>query len=71
MPLTVFLDKKNKVLRPALESGDAFVGELTEAVRAVRSGEASPLLAGELARDALVLGNRRTQSVLRRKAVKV
>ncbi len=71
MPLTVFLDKKGKVLRPSLESGDAFVGELTEAVRAVRSGETSPLLAGELARDALVLGNRQTQSVLRRKAVKV
>jgi predicted dehydrogenase len=71
MPLTVFLDKKGKVLRPELGGGDAFVEELTEAVRAVRSGEPSPLLAGELARDALVLGNRQTQSVTRRKAVKV
>ena len=45
-----------KVLRPKLGGGDpidAFVAELSEVVRAVRTNTPSPLLAGELARDAV------------------
>ena len=72
-PLTVLL-AGGKVERPKLGSGDpvdAFVAELTEVVRAVRANKPSPLLAGELARDALVLCQKQTESVLRGRAVKV
>jgi len=73
MPLTV-LDAKGKVQRPELGSGDpvdSFTSELSEAVRAIRSGQPSPLLNGELARDALILGQRQTQSVLKQKKIAV
>ena len=72
-PLTVLLSN-GKVERPKLGSGDpvdAFVAELTEVVRAIRVNKPSPLLAGELARDALVLCQKQTESVLRGRAVKV
>jgi predicted dehydrogenase len=72
-PLTVLLSN-GKMERPKLGSGDpvdAFVAELTEVVRAVRANKPSPLLAGELARDALVLCQKQTESVLRGRAVKV
>jgi predicted dehydrogenase len=72
-PLTVLL-KNGKVLRPKLGGGDpvdAFVAELGEVVRAVRDKRASPLLAGELARDAVILCQKQTESVRRGKAVKV
>jgi predicted dehydrogenase len=73
MPLTVLADK-GKVLRPKLGSGDpvdAFVAEVTEVVRAVGKNAPSALLAGELARDALILCQKQTESVLRGRAVKV
>ena len=72
-PLTVLLNN-GKVLRPKLGSGDpvdAFVAELGEAARAVRSNKPSPRLAGELARDAVVLCQKQTESVVRGRAVKV
>jgi len=72
-PLTVLLSN-GKVERPKLGSGDpvdAFVAELTEVVRALRANKPSPLLAGELARDALVVCQKQTESVLRGRAVKV
>ena len=72
-PLTVLL-KGGNVLRPKLGSGDpvdAFAVELSEAVRAVRSNKPSPLLAGELARDAVILCQKQTESVVRGRAVKV
>jgi len=72
-PLTVLLDN-GKVLRPRLNSGDplgAFEAELAEVVRAVRSGTPSPLLDGKLARDAVILCQKQTISVLRGRAVKV
>ena len=72
-PLTVLLDN-GKVLRPKLGSGDpqdGFVAELTEMVRAVRSNTPSPLLAGELARDAVILCQKQTESVRRGRPVKV
>jgi predicted dehydrogenase len=72
-PLTVLLPG-NRVLRPKLGSGDpteAFAAELGEVVRAVRSNSVSPLLAGELARDAVVLCQKQTESVRRGRTVKV
>lgn len=72
-PLTVLLNN-GKVLRPKLGSGDpvdAFVAELGEAVRAVRSNKPSPRLAGELARDAVVLCQKQTESVVRGRTIKV
>jgi predicted dehydrogenase len=72
MPVTV-LDSKGKVVRPKLGGDpiDSFAAELTEMLRAIRTGKPSPLLAGDLARDALILCQRQTESVMRGKAVKV
>ncbi len=73
LPLTVLTDD-GKVTRPKLGSGDptvAFVGELSEVVRSVGANEPSALLAGELARDAVVLCQKQTESVLRGRPVKV
>jgi predicted dehydrogenase len=72
-PVTVLLDN-GKVLRPKLiGSGpvDAFYAELSEVVRTVRRNTPSPLLAGELARDAVVLCQKQTESIVKGKAVKV
>jgi predicted dehydrogenase len=72
-PLTLLLEKGG-VQRPKLGSGDpvdAFVAELGEVVRSVAAGTPSPLLAGELARDALVLCQKQTESVRKGKAVKI
>lgn len=73
MPVTVLTDN-GRVLRPKLNVGDpveAFVGELNEVVRSIRTGEPSPLLDGEIARDAVVLCHRQTQSLLRGRAMSV
>ena len=72
-PLTVLLSN-GKILRPALGSGDpveAFDAELTEVVRAVRTNTPSPLLDGQLARDAVILCQKQTESVRRGRPVKV
>lgn len=71
-PVTV-LTNDGKVQQPALGGGelDAFVAEVQEVARSVRTGAPSPLLGGQLARDALVLCHRQTQSVLSGKTVKV
>jgi predicted dehydrogenase len=64
-PVTV-LTEDGKAHRPQLGSGDpidAFAGELGEAVRAIAAGSPSPILAGELARDAVILCQRQTESV--------
>jgi predicted dehydrogenase len=73
MPLTL-LDSRGKVLRPELPAGDEidpFAAELSEAVRAIRSGKPSPILDGVLARDALVIGHKETESVRKQRKVKV
>jgi predicted dehydrogenase len=74
LPLSV-LTADGKVQRPKLGSPDmtaAFPIELGEAVRAIKTGKPSALLDGQLARDALVLGQRQTQSIQRGgKTVKV
>jgi hypothetical protein len=72
-PLTVLSDN-GKATRPKLGAGDptaAFVAELTEAVRAVRSGAASPILDARLACDAVWLCRKQTESALRHRPVKV
>ena len=64
-PLTV-LEADGKVTRPELGSGDpvdGFVAEAAEMARAISSGEASPLLDGELACDALRLCHAQAESV--------
>lgn len=73
MPLKVLTDK-GKVVWPELGDGDptqAFVGEIKEVARSIRSGQVSPLLSGDLARDAIVLCQRQTESVQRGRTVKV
>jgi predicted dehydrogenase len=65
MPVTV-LTHDGRVERPELGDGDAitpFEKELTEVVRAIQSGAASPLLAGALARDAVVMCQKETEAV--------
>jgi predicted dehydrogenase len=72
-PLTV-LEAKGKVVQPKLGSGDpvdGFVAELKEVVRSIRTGEESRILGGDLARDALLICHKETQSVKSGKPVKV
>jgi predicted dehydrogenase len=72
-PVTV-LTQNGKVQQPKLKAGDevdSFAGELKEATNAVKSGVPSSLLDGGLARDALILGQKQTQSIIRRRPVKV
>jgi predicted dehydrogenase len=72
-PLTVLLDN-GKVLRPKLAGTgpvDAFEAELAEVVRCVKTNAPSKLLAGDLARDAIIICQKETQSIVRGRAVKV
>jgi predicted dehydrogenase len=71
-PLTVLL-ANGKVQRPKV-GGDplrAFVAEIREVVRAVGRNTPSTLLDGRLARDALILCQKQTESVLKGKAIKI
>jgi predicted dehydrogenase len=73
MPLTV-LTADGRVERPQLGSGDpvdAFVAELDEVSRSITSGQPSPILGGDLARDALLLCHRQSQSVATGRQAKV
>jgi predicted dehydrogenase len=73
MPLKVLTDK-GKVLRPEFKGGDeiaGFVAEIKEVAKSIRTGQPSPILSGELARDAVVLCHKQTDSVRRGKPVKV
>ena len=72
-PLTL-LDAKGKVQQPKLTGGDpvnGFVAELTEFLKCLRTGQPSLILDGQLARDALVLCQKQTQSVRSGKSEKV
>jgi predicted dehydrogenase len=72
-PLTVLLDN-GKAIRPKLGSPDptvAFIAEMAEIVRSVKTNTPSALLDGELARDAVVLCQKQTESIVRGRAVKV
>jgi len=72
-PLTV-LTEDGQVEKPNLGSPDmldAFPIELAEAVRCAQANTASNLLDGALARDALILGHKQTQSIAERRVVEV
>ncbi|MBM4091306.1 MAG: Gfo/Idh/MocA family oxidoreductase [Planctomycetes bacterium] len=73
MPLTVF-DSQGKVHRPNLGVNDEispFVAEIKEVLQAVRAGSPSPILGGDLARDAIVLGHKQTESVRKGRRVAI
>lgn len=70
MPLTV-LGPNGKVTQPKLPAVDGFVAELTEAAKSVKSGTPSPLLAGNLACDALHLCHKQIESVKSGRVVKI
>lgn len=73
MPLTV-LDSKDRVVTPDLGSADpvaAFETELKEVAKAIRRGTPGEILDGELARDAVVLCHKQTESLTTGKIVKV
>jgi predicted dehydrogenase len=68
------LDDKGRVKHPKLSDGDpmnAFQAELREILRAIRTGEPSPILDGSLARDAIVLCQKQTESLRQGRPVKV
>jgi predicted dehydrogenase len=73
-PLTV-INGKGKAEQPRLPPGDpmlsAFDAEIKEVVQSVASGNPSPILSGSLARDAIVLCHKQTQSVRTGKQMKV
>jgi predicted dehydrogenase len=73
MPLKV-LTADGQVLRPDLGQADsisAFVAEIEEVVAAVEKGKPSPLLGGDLARDAIALCHKQTEAVRSRAPVKI
>lgn len=73
MPLTI-LDHKGNATPAKLPPGDpiqAFVRELKEVAHSLTSGQPSPLLSGALARDAIAICHKETQSVLSGKTVKM
>ena len=57
------LTKDGKIRKPKLPGKDGFVGELQEAVNAVRSGQPSVEIGGESARNSLALCLKEIQSV--------
>jgi predicted dehydrogenase len=72
-PLTV-LDADGNVVRPELGSPDmlaAFPLELQEAVQSVENNRPSALLDGALARDALILAHKQTESIVERRTVEI
>ena len=72
-PLTI-LDHKGQAIVPKLVAGDsvtAFEAEIAEVVKSIRTGRPSPILSGELARDAVVLCHKQTESVKQDRLVKV
>ena len=73
MPLTLF-GPDGEATELELEGGDdvqAFVCEIEEAARCVEAGEASALMSGALARDAIVLCQKQTESAQANAIVKV
>jgi hypothetical protein len=49
----------------------AFDAEIPEVVRSASSGKPSPILAGSLARDAIVLCHKQTQAVKNAKTIRI
>ena len=72
-PLKVLRDD-GSVQRPELGAGGeitAFVDEIGEVVESIKAGEPSDLIGGQLARDAVVLCQKQTESVFSRSAVSI
>jgi predicted dehydrogenase len=72
MPFTVF-DAKGNAQQQPLGDGDpllAFESEIKEVQKCFKAGTTSPILAGDLARDAVILCNRQTQSIMSGRPVK-
>ena len=68
------LGKGSRVAHPKLGDGDpmnAFEAELRQVVRSVRTGETEPALSGALARDAVLLCRKQTESIIKGRPVKV
>jgi predicted dehydrogenase len=73
MPLTIY-GENGSVDRPHLGEADglaAFYHEIDEVRQAVERHQPSPILSGQLARDAIVLCHRQTDSVVQRRAVSI
>lgn len=75
-PLTLITNSgKNTVTQPKLKTGtewcSAFTNELQAAVNGVVSGQVSPMLSGEMARDALKLCHAEAKSISSGKPVRV
>jgi predicted dehydrogenase len=71
MPLKVFT-ADGKVLRPELAGGDeisGFVLEIDEVARSISSGQPSQILSGQLARDAIIICHKQTESARNHGAV--
>ena len=74
MPLTMFGPDGEMTTLELQAGGDditAFECEINEAARCVESGEASPLMSGELARDAIVLCHKQTESARNGEIVRI
>jgi predicted dehydrogenase len=71
-PLKV-LCNDGSVQRPSLAGGEitAFVSEIGEMVESIQAGQPSILIGGQLARDAIVLCHKQTESVITRSAVSI
>ena len=73
MPLKILTDD-GQVVRPDVGGGDpteSFQDEVREVVRCVQADEPSQVLAGDLARDAIVLCHKQSESVLQKRAVNI
>ena len=73
MPLKILTDDGG-VVRPDVGGGDpteSFQDEVREVVRCVQANEPSQVLAGDLARDAIVLCHKQSESVLQGRAVEI
>lgn len=65
MPLKI-ITSDGEVLRPDLGDGDpvsGFVAEIEETARSIATGKPSAILSGDLARDAIILCHKQTESV--------
>ena len=73
MPLTVLPagGKARRVELSAADPLDAFAAELKEAIKSVRTGGHSALLAGEAARDAIALCDAQTRSICNGRPVRI
>ncbi len=68
------LEPNGKVKTPKLSGGDpmeAFETEIKEVVKCVKAGNTSDILDGQLAQDAIKLCQKQTESLLRRRSVRL